>query len=496
MQTGVDRQAWTLLEQGRAADALRLTDPAAALPGAPGPLLMAHAAALKALGRLEEAATANQRAVKATPNDRLAWYNLAATLGDLARPDEALTAIKRAMTLGLDAPEAWLVLGRVEQARHAYDRAEAALAAAIQRRPGFAAAHRDLAQLRWMRTGDLGQALTALDAALAASGVDGGLVVVKALVMEFAGEKAAALTALRAGLAARPGDVPMLLSAAHLAAETGDAAGGRAFAAAALRQAPNHWPALSAMCEALLAVGEAAEAVTLATRMRTLQPLDQSAIALQSTAWRLLGDPRGDQLNDYDLARTYRLPTPAGWPSLDAYLAALKTRLLQMHDLKAHPLQQSLRGGSQVESLQTSSDPLIRAFLVSARQVVADYIRDIGPGTDPLRARSGGEFAVRGAWSVNLRSQGFHADHVHPNGWISSAFYVDVPDAALDETRREGWLRFGEPGCPTVPALVAGRHVQPKPGLLALFPAYMWHGTVPFTSDATRLTLAFDIRPV
>ena len=192
MQTGVDRQAWTLLEQGRAADALRLTDPAAALPGAPGPLLMAHAAALKALGRLEEAATANQRAVKATPNDRLAWYNLAATLGDLARPDEALTAIKRAMTLGLDAPEAWLVLGRVEQARHAYDRAEAALAAAIQRRPGFAAAHRDLAQLRWMRTGDLGQALTALDAALTAGGVDGGLVVVKALVMEFASEKALA----------------------------------------------------------------------------------------------------------------------------------------------------------------------------------------------------------------------------------------------------------------------------------------------------------------
>ena len=86
MQTDVDRQAWALLEQGRALDALRLTEPVAALPGATGALLVAHAATLKALGRLEDAVAANQRAVKAAPNDRLAWYNLAATLGDLARP--------------------------------------------------------------------------------------------------------------------------------------------------------------------------------------------------------------------------------------------------------------------------------------------------------------------------------------------------------------------------------------------------------------------------
>lgn len=496
MQTGVDRQAWALLEQGRPADALRLTGPAVIRPDAPAAALTVHAAALKALGRLEEAVVANRRAVKASPNDRIAWYNLAATLGDLALPDEALAAIRRAMSLGLDAPEAWLVLGRVEQARHAYDRAEAALAAAIQRRPTFALAHRDLAQLRWMRTGDLGHALRPIEATLMAKGADAGLIAVKALVMEFAGEKERALETLLAGLNERPGEPQMLLAAAHLAAETGDALAAQGFAAAVLRQAPDHLAALGALCEANLAAGDAAGALTAATRMRTLQPLDQSAIALQATAWRLLGDPRGDLVNDYGLTRTAVLPTPAGWPSLEVYLKALKTRLLQMHDLRHHPLQQSLRGGSQVESLQTSSDPLLKAFFTSARQVVADYIRDIGPGTDPLRARRGeGGFAIRGAWSVHLRSQGFHADHVHSNGWISSAFYVDVPEAAADATRREGWLRFGEPGCPTSPRLTAGRHVQPRPGLLALFPSYMWHGTVPFTSDETRLTIAFDITP-
>ena len=32
-------------------------------------------------------------------------------------------------------------------------------------------------------------------------------------------------------------------------------------------------------------------------------------------------------------------------------------------------------------------------------------------------------------------------------------------------------------------------------GKLVLFPSYFWHGTVPFTSENTRLTIAFDVVP-
>jgi hypothetical protein len=28
-----------------------------------------------------------------------------------------------------------------------------------------------------------------------------------------------------------------------------------------------------------------------------------------------------------------------------------------------------------------------------------------------------------------------------------------------------------------------------------LFPSYMWHGTTPFTTDETRMTVAFDLVP-
>ena len=84
-------------------------------------------------------------------------------------------------------------------------------------------------------------------------------------------------------------------------------------------------------------------------------------------------------------------------------------------------------------------------------------------------------------------------DHVHPRGWLSSACYIALPPAicsgvATDSGMpdRAGWLRFGRPGIPTDPALAPDHFVRPEPGLLALFPAYVWHGVEPFVSDQPR----------
>ena len=114
----VTNQAWTLIDNGRAADALRLTTGPAALPQASTSLLMAHAAALKAVGRPDEALAFNRRAVARAPGDRFAWYNLAATLGDLSLDDEAEEAARKTIALGLDVPEVRLVLGKALQGLH------------------------------------------------------------------------------------------------------------------------------------------------------------------------------------------------------------------------------------------------------------------------------------------------------------------------------------------------------------------------------------------
>ena len=119
------------------------------------------------------------------------------------------------------------------------------------------------------------------------------------------------------------------------------------------------------------------------------------------------------------------------------------------------------------------------------------------PGQDahPFFGRKGETFRLSGAWSVALRPGGFHVNHIHPKGWISSSFYVDVPKGIEDSAEKSGWIQFGAP--PFEVAHSQAEHfICPKPGRLVLFPSYMWHGTIPFKQGERRLTLPFDIMPL
>jgi hypothetical protein len=179
--------------------------------------------------------------------------------------------------------------------------------------------------------------------------------------------------------------------------------------------------------------------------------------------------------------RTYRIDPPPGWSSLEAYLEALEKALDRLHGPLTHPVGQSLRHGSQTQrSLLDYPDPEIRAFFHVIDAPIRRHIKAVGEA---------GGYQVSGAWSVRLNRQGYHTDHVHPEGWLSSAFYIRLPKGE----GREGWIKFGEPGTPTSPRLEAEHWIKPEPGMLVLFPSYMWHGTAPFSADETRLTCAFDL---
>ncbi len=58
------------------------------------------------------------------PNDRVSWHNLAAAEGDLGRAAEAEAAARRAIALGIIAPETRLVLARALQSLRRLDEAE------------------------------------------------------------------------------------------------------------------------------------------------------------------------------------------------------------------------------------------------------------------------------------------------------------------------------------------------------------------------------------
>jgi tetratricopeptide (TPR) repeat protein len=437
--------------------------------------------------------------LRLAPNDRIAWHNLASAEGDLGRVAEAEFAARKALALGLEAPETRLVLARALQSQRKLDEAEKAFRDAIARRPTYIDAHRDLAQLVWMRTGQVSLALSRLERALRAAPREAGLHVVRSTVLEFAGDLEGARVAAEAGLEQVPGQRDLLRQAAHLSARLGDVDRAVTLAGQAVQGAADGSAERIAWCEALLAAGRIDEAEPVAAGLVAALPDNQYAIALQGVVWRLRGDPRYGALYDYErLVGVQRLEAPSGWSGLDAFLADVAAELESLHAFRAHPLQQSVRGGSQLH-LQAPefARPPIAALFDAIGVAVRRHLANVGPGAGPLRSRNRGNGAVTGAWSVRLRSGGFHTDHVHPRGWLSSACYIALPGALGDgvDGHRAGWLRLGQPAIPTRPALEAEHFVRPEPGMLALFPAYMWHGVVPFEDERPRLTVAFDVVP-
>ncbi len=483
-----------LLREGRGDDAVAAIAPLAAGPGADLHILTAHGVALKAMGRFDEARTAFERALAAAPASAVAEHNLASVLGDLELFADSEAGARRAFAKGLDGPETWLVHARALLGQSRHDEAEAAYRAVVARRPDQVEAHGDLAQLIWMRTGDTAMAAAALDAAIAAFPAIEALRLKKGELLHAAGDLDGAYQVVATAPSGSAASYTLHIAAARFAVGKAPA---RALehARRAVGAAPDQPVALAVLCEAYLAVGDAVAAAAVADDLHRRAPLDQHAIGLAATAWRLAGDPRYQALFDYGaLVRQSPIDTPDGWPDLETYLADLAVSLGRLHTLHTHPIGQSVRHGSQTsQSLTHSTDPVIRAFFQAIDGPIRRYIEALGPGDDPLRSRRSDGYGLNGVWSVRLRPSGYHTNHVHPKGWLSSACYIALPGAV--ERGREGWLKFGEPGFPTQPPLPAEHFVKPAPGLLVLFPSYMWHGTVAFSGDEPRLTVAFDVVP-
>ncbi len=447
---------------------------------------------MQASGRPQEAVALYRQAVAAAPESGVAEHNLASALGDSGLWVEAEAHTALAFRKGVDAPETWLIWGRALQAVDRAGEAERAFREALKRRPAYADAHRDLAQQVWMMTGDQQKMLKTLDAALAKAPGDAAMWLVKAQSLETAGDVAGAWETLSALSRAQPGDARVSTTASQLALKVGQATEALALASRAMRAAPSEPVVQVTLAEAQLANGLSREALKTADAILTRQPSNQHGIALKATAWRILGDARFNELYDYArMVKAYELDTPKGWRSLAAYVDDLREALNGVHRHQAHPFAQSLRHGSQSINILHNPLPAMRGIREALDGPIQRHMAELGKGNDALRMRNTGAYEFQGMWSVRLHAGGYHIDHVHPQGWLSSACYVET----VAPNGNEGWIRFGKPGSPTEPPLEAEHYVEPKPGMLVLFPSYMWHGTVPFNGDQTRLTFAFDLVP-
>ncbi|MBX7533156.1 hypothetical protein K3165_09510 [Qipengyuania sp. 1XM1-15A] len=500
------------------------------------------------------AETSFQRALALEPGNLEYVLNRAIALGQLGRHEEVLALLAESEAAGATQPRYWSVRGNTSRmagdlaaARESYDKC-------LALDPRHAKALHGRARVALAR-GER-QAPQFFDAALAVVNTEADLWLGKAQALDVAGETAQARGIAEQLVAQAPHwlDALHLLAQLRLAQGESDFTAPYREAAQRLKQDPSipmaHAQTLAgldhfeqaaevaadarrrfpdnpgfALLEAIHA-GEAGQAeraeaifaeLPMQGSMRSLHEarhrirlgeldraqalldeavrdpsLEHSAFALLGLVWRLKDDPRAEWLHGQaELVQLRELR------NADTILPQAIERLHELHDGSPLPLGQSLRGGTQTRHILFQRHEEIFARLHAAIRATLEDYRAHLPQTDadhPLLRHRDDPWKLQGSWSVRLRGGGdYHTSHIHPEGMLSSALYLIVPQDAQGE-ERQGWLEVGRPPPDLGLDLEPIRTIQPKEAHLALFPSTLYHGTTPF-GDGLRMTVAFDVVP-
>ena len=428
-----------------------------------------------------------------TPSSALPPFYLARALVQQGRLKEADAALTKAARL---RPGAVAILQ--EQARTAYrlgeaERARGLLDQALRKEPRNISLQNDMAQI--LHTSGAADQLHSFYETLSQYPDDPQLLAAFAHTARAGERLDDAIPVVRAALDRGVETAPLLDAYAQLLSESGRHEEAVRASDRAVSRPDADVQTRIGHCNILLAAGAYERALEATSRLIQEIPGDQLAQGYHVSALTALGRPEAAPLADIDrLTQQRAISCPTGFDSLDAFNKALTARLLELHSSVRQPLHQSVRGGTQLELKPIlDQEPLIAMLATELMENVRAFAAELTPQAGhPFLGRIPSRFRMSGIWSVCLRSEGHHAAHVHPEGWLSSAYYVHVPK---DLEGVAGGLNIGRPPMPGLAADIPGRVVPPRAGHLTLFPSYMWHGTEPFTSESPRITVAFDIAP-
>jgi hypothetical protein len=365
------------------------------------------------------------------------------------------------------------------------DRARADLLALMARHPGWVKGYSPLAQLRW-QLGDTANFTQDFESALDRDPKSEGLWIAYFEALMRAHRHSVILAALdraRTALGARP---IFDRFEAVAAGEAGDAL--RADTGYAKLPMAGDTALQLAYLRHLLRARRFEDAARLGEEI-VAKPDGRDAWSYRGTAWRLLNDPRWRWLE----AQAGLVATA----DVDIDLDALAALLRRLHVAQHAPFGQTIRHGTQTYGqLLDRTEPEIVNLRAVLEACIGRFVQHLPPpdAKHPLLGPPRGELGFTGSWSVRLTGAGYHTHHTHPEGWISSAFYVVLPESmGSDEKNPAGWLALGQPPTELGLGLPPLRLIRPRPGRLALFPSTMWHGTLPFAAGE-RLTVAFDVQ--
>lgn len=413
---------------------------------------------------------------------------------------QAARLLETAVNRYPDDPEAHFNLGIVFQSRGLMDEALAQFNRSAELAPGSAPAHYNKATALH-ETGQLGGAEAAYRDAIAADHAYAPAHAGLAFVLRTTGQYEASVAAYEDALKNDPDD-PQTKSGYGTALQQ---LGRLSDAAAALESAaaldPDYPDACTNLADVLIEKGEPDAAVAVCDRYLDRHPGDSGVLAAKAIALGECGASDAvDWLVDFDrFLYPERQERVSGYSDIQSFNTALAERILVHPTLVDAPASHATRFGKHTGELLGEETGPLAAFQRMIDDAVARYRQRLGNDPEhPFVANALDRWRFT-AWSIVMRGAGGHqAPHIHPSAWLSGVYYPLVPDIVNESAAAQaGWIEFGQPSeeyhWSKQPPL---RAVRPEPGLLVLFPSYVFHRTIPYDSEGTRISVAFDVLPV
>ena len=115
-----------------------------------------------------------------------------------------------------------------------------------------------------------------------------------------------------------------------------------------------------------------------------------------------------------------------------------------------------------------------------ASQRMAAYLARVAQRADP----------VVNIYLNRARAEGMRTLLVQP---MSPVKKIQLRAAIARELIKGGLMREAIDEIGAVRRQMETSGIQPEPGLMILFPSYFYHHTIPFHTDETRISIAFDL---
>lgn len=494
----------------------------ALLKSYPGALILHNVlgVALEGQGKFEEAAGSYRKALAINPGLAELHFNLGVVLSQIGKLDDAIASYKRAAAIKPNLAVAHFNLGSALQQRGRLEEAAASLGKAIALEPGFFEAHGNLGTVQ-QQQGRLEEAVASYRKALSIHADPRGHFNLGTALRDQ-GKLDDAIASYRQAIAMQPN-----YAAAHN--NLGEALrdqGNMEAAVASYRQAlaiePDNAAANFNWAQFLFDAGKLDEAIPFFEksqlhdwRERVLYCLykTEKFDAFQAQLQHML---KGKNTSPFlatlstHYATNFGLPDPYNFcpngmefvyqnsiPELASENSALLQEILRdiNHAEIAERKQGRLYNGIQsAGNLFKRPEESFRKLAQLVRNEAAKYRQKFGGAQCELIKSFPQEVEFSSSWYVKMRQGGHLTSHIHEEGWLSGAVYLQMPKQTDGDA---GSFAFGTHGddYPRKHENFPERSILPKVGDIVLFPSSLFHRTIPFRSDEERICVAFDIKP-